>query len=91
MAEIGCVWDHGTQNIAKHGTVDLTILGFGCSVGPADVEDMSDVGKLRELRFGIIRVGYIALNVLDWMVDVPVGSGPTSHPVYFPWAAGSVG
>ena len=91
MAEIGCVRDHSAQNIAEHGTVDFAVLGFGRSTCPADVEDVGDVCEWRELLFGVPGIGYVALNILDWMVGVPAGPWPTSYPVNLPWTAGGVG
>ena len=91
VSEIGCIRDYGTEHVAEHGAVDFAVLGFGGSVGPRHVEDVGDVDELGEHGLGLFGIRYIALDVLDEMIGVPVGLGAPGHSVHFPWAAGRIG
>ena len=90
VAEIGGVGDQRPENIPKHGAVGLAVLNLGAAYGPGDVKDMGNVGQRGELGEGILRIGDVALDVLDGMIGVPTRTRAASHAVNLPWTAGSV-
>ena len=90
VAEIWRVRDNGTEHVAKHGAVDLAVLGFRGTAGPRHVEDVGDVGEFCELGLRVVLVGNVALDVLDRVIGVPFGPGASGRSVDLPRAPGSI-
>ena len=85
MAEIGGVRDQRPENIPEHGVVGLAALNLSAAYGPGDVKDMGNVGQRGELGEGILRIGDVALDVLDGVIGVPTWTRAVIHAVNLPW------
>lgn len=90
MTQIWRVGNNCFQNITEHCRINFAILNFSGSICPGDVKDVSDVSELGEFGFGLFRVGYVALDVVNRVIGVPVWTGTPCHSVHFPWTAGCV-
>jgi hypothetical protein len=91
MAKIGSIRYHSLENVTEHEAVNLTVLDLRVFAGPGNIEDVGDVSEFRKLGLGLGSISNVALNVLHWVILVPVGPGTASHAVDFPWATRCVG
>lgn len=91
MTEIWSIWDDGPEDVPEHATIHLAVLGLGGSTEPGHIEDVGHIVQSGELGFGVGWIGDIALDIMNGMIGIPVGSWAASDAIYLPWSAGRIG